>query len=75
MSFALGEKVQHKLSEFTGIVESRCEHLNRETQYGVQSPTLGTDGTPSEKQWFAGNELILNEDTAPDKPENKETDK
>ncbi len=64
--FELGIEVQDVITEFTGIIMSRSEHLTGCNVYSV-APKVLTDGKPGETQWYDENRLIKVSDGVADK--------
>lgn len=61
--FELGSRVRDKVTGFTGIVNSRDEHLNHCWAYGVQSETLNKDsGATGALETFQSPRLLLVDD-------------
>lgn len=48
----LGTKVKDRVTGFEGTVVARTDWLYTGTSFGVQGESFGTDGTPSDVQWF-----------------------
>ncbi|MDP1570366.1 MAG: hypothetical protein Q8L86_10205 [Vicinamibacterales bacterium] len=57
--FAMGVKVRDRVTGFTGVVISRCQHLTGCDTYGVQAPVKDGDGETKSPQWFDDQRLEL----------------
>jgi hypothetical protein len=63
MSISLGTKVLDPITGFTGTATARIERLGEAPRVGVESGTLGREGTPVEV-WFPESRLTLVESPA-----------
>lgn len=58
--FELGQRVKDIITGFTGIVNARCEHINRCWTYDVQSEMVKKEtGEPGPCEAFSSQRLVL----------------